>query len=183
MSPLTIPQEKQKSYLRLIRILSVVIPLAVAVLLNPRVPKVQMGEWTKLLPHLNALINTATAVLLIIGYIMIKRGNVAAHRRAMQTAFVLGSLFLVSYVLYHLTNESTAFGGVGVGVRTFYYVILVSHIVLSIVVVPFVLLAVYYAWSNQIPRHKRIVKVTYPVWLYVSVTGVIAYLMISPYYQ
>lgn len=183
MSQLTIPQEKQKSYLRLIRILSVAIPLAVAVLLNPRVPKLQLGEWTKSLPHLNALINTATSILLMVGYLMIKRGNIAAHRRAMQTAFVLGSLFLVSYVLYHLTNESTAFGGQGVGVRTFYYVILVSHIVLSIVVVPFVLLAVYYAWSNQIPRHKRIVKVTYPLWLYVSVTGVIAYLMISPYYQ
>lgn len=183
MSQVIIPQEKQKSYLMWIRILSFAIPIAVAILLNPRVPKVNLGEWTKILPHLNAAINTTTSILLLIGYILIKKGNVAGHRRSMQVAFVLGSLFLVSYVLYHLTTESTKYGGEGALIRGFYYTILVSHIVLSIVVVPFVLLAVYYAWSNQIPRHKRIVKVTYPLWLYVSVTGVIAYLMISPYYH
>ncbi|MFT4033638.1 MAG: DUF420 domain-containing protein [Siphonobacter sp.] len=183
MSQVIIPQEKHKTYLRWIRILSIGIPLAVAILLNPKVPKLQLGDWTKFLPHLNALINSATSVLLLAGYYFAKSRKIEAHRKTMQTAFVLGALFLVSYVLYHLTNESTPFGGQGVALRTFYYVILISHIVLSIVVVPFVLLAVYYAWSNQIPRHRRIVKFTYPVWLYVSVTGVIAYLMISPYYQ
>lgn len=179
---MVIPEAKQKGYLLWIRILSVAIPLAVAILLNPRFPKLNLGEWTRALPHLNGLINTATSLLLMAGFYFVKKGNVAAHRRSMQSAFALGSLFLVSYVLYHLTNESTAFGGEGALLRGFYYFILISHILLSIVVVPFVLLAVYYAWSNQIPRHKRIVKVTFPLWLYVSVTGVIAYLMISPYY-
>lgn len=182
MNQMVIPEEKQKGYLLWIRILSVAIPLAVAILLNPRFPKLHLGEWTRILPHINGLINTATSLLLIAGFYFVKKGNVAAHRRSMQTAFVLGSLFLVSYVLYHLTNESTTFAGKGALLRGFYFFILISHILLSIVVVPFVLLAVYYAWSNQIRRHKRIVKVTYPLWLYVSVTGVIAYLMISPYY-
>ena len=96
-------------------------------------------------------------------------------------AFTLGSLFLVSYVLYHLTNESTAYGGQG-WIRPVYYFLLVSHIVLSVVVVWFVLRAVYFAISGQIARHKQTVKYAFPIWLYVSITGVIVYLMIKPYY-
>ncbi len=181
MANLTISTKKEKNYYTLIRVLSVAIPLAVAVLLGIR-QKVELGEWTKILPHLNGILNSLTAVLLVAGYAFIQRKNVVMHRRAMQSAFVLGSLFLVSYVLYHLSNESTSFGGVG-AVRYLYFFVLISHIILSIVVVPFVLLALYFALSNQIARHKRIVKWTYPIWLYVSITGVIAYLMISPYYQ
>ncbi len=100
----------------------------------------------------------------------------------MTAAFVLGSLFLVSYVLYHLSNESTPFGGEGL-IRPIYYFLLISHIVLSVVVVWFVLRAVYFAYSNQIAEHKKAVKWAFPVWLYVSTTGVIVYLLISPYYQ
>lgn len=180
MSQLTISPEKEKSYYNLIRVLSIAIPLVVAVLLGIR-QKVDLGSWTTILPHLNAVINSLTALLLVTGFVFIRQKNVAAHRRSMQSAFALGSLFLLSYVLYHLTNDSTPFGGEG-AIRYLYFFVLISHILLSIGVVPLVLLAVYFAWSNQIARHKKMVKWTFPIWLYVSVTGVIAYLMISPYY-
>lgn len=177
----TLVLEKSRKYNRLINVLAVAIPLVVAVLLGVR-QKVDLGTWTKVLPHANAVINTLTSVLLVIGFLFIQRKNIAAHRRAMTAAFALGSLFLVSYVLYHLSNESTSFGGEGV-IRPIYYFLLISHIVLSVVVVWFVLRAVYFAYSNQIAEHKKAVKWAFPIWLYVSVTGVIVYLLISPYYQ
>ncbi|MFN8353297.1 MAG: DUF420 domain-containing protein [Spirosomataceae bacterium] len=170
----------EKRNFQLIRVLSIAIPLAVAILLGIRT-KVDLGTWTKVLPHLNGVINSLTAILLIAGRVFIAQKNVKLHSMVMRIAFLLGSLFLVSYVLYHLTNESTSFGGVGV-IRYVYFFVLISHILLSIVVVPFVLLAMYFALTNQIERHKRTVKWTFPIWLYVSITGVIAYLMISPYY-
>lgn len=181
MENLLISPTKEKSYYTLIRVLSVAIPLAVAVLLGIR-QKVDLGEWTKLLPHLNAVLNTATAVLLVVGYFAIRRRNIPLHRLSMLASFTLGSLFLVSYVLYHLSNESTKFGGEG-AIRYVYFFVLISHIVLSIVVVPFVLLALYYALSGQFERHKKTVRWAFPIWLYVSVTGVMAYLMINPYYR
>ncbi|UFH55562.1 DUF420 domain-containing protein [Spirosoma sp. KNUC1025] len=165
---------------RIINILALAIPVAVAVLLGIR-QKVDLGSWTTYLPHLNGIINSLTSVLLLMGLYFIRQRNVEAHKRTMLTAFALGSLFLVSYVLYHLTNESTAFGGQG-WIRPVYYFLLVSHIVLSVVVVWFVLKAVYYALSGQIARHKQTVKYAFPIWLYVSITGVIVYLMIKPYY-
>lgn len=176
-----ISREKEKKYYTLIRVLSVAIPLAVAVLLGIR-QKVELGEWTKLLPHLNAVLNTTTAVLLLVGFFAIRRHNIPLHRLSMTASFTLGSLFLVSYVLYHLSNESTKFGGEG-AIRYVYFFVLISHIVLSIVVVPFVLLSLYFALSGQFERHKKTVRWAFPIWLYVSVTGVLAYLMISPYYR
>lgn len=173
------PVQEQKAN-RVINILALAIPLAVAVLLGIR-QKVDLGNWTTYLPHINGVINSITAVLLLLGLYFIKQKNVEAHKRTMLTAFTFGSLFLVSYVLYHLTNESTAFGGQG-WIRPVYYFLLVSHIVLSVVVVWFVLRAVYYALSGQIARHKQAVKYAFPIWLYVSITGVIVYLMIKPYY-
>ncbi len=173
------PVQEQKAN-RIINILSIAIPIAVAVLLGIR-QKVDLGTWTTYLPHLNGVINSITSVLLIVGLYFIRQKNIVAHRRTMLTAFAFGSLFLVSYVLYHLTNESTPFGGQG-WVRPVYYFLLVSHIVLSVVVVWFVLRAVYFALSGQIARHKQTVKYAFPIWLYVSVTGVIVYLMIKPYY-
>jgi putative membrane protein len=172
--------EKNAKYNRLIKLLAITIPVVVAILLSIR-EKVDLGEWTKLLPHINGAINSATSILLLIGFYFIRNKNIAAHRRVMTSAFVLGSLFLVSYVLYHLSNESTAFGGEGL-IRPVYYFLLVSHITLSIVVVWFVLRAVYFAYSGQIGEHKKAVKWAFPIWLYVSVTGVIVYLLISPYY-
>lgn len=179
MEALQSPYQEQKAN-RLINILAIAIPVAVAILLGIR-QKVDLGNWTTYLPHINGIINSATSILLLLGYYFIRQQNIVAHKRTMLTAFVLGSLFLVSYVLYHLTNESTPFGGEG-WIRPVYYFLLISHIVLSVVVVWFVLRAVYYAISGQIARHKQTVKYAFPIWLYVSITGVIVYLMIKPYY-
>ena len=186
----------ENRYLTLIGILSVVIPLAVAVLLfSPSKLDVE-GGWVDLLPHLNGMINTATSIALIAGLVFIKQKKIQYHRSAMLIAFVLGAIFLISYVIYHSSAESTVYGDLnGNGtleatetsslgfLRTIYLVILISHIILAAVVVPFVLLALYFALSDKIVKHRKIVKFAYPIWLYVSVTGVIVYLMISPYYQ
>ncbi len=186
---------KENRYLTLIGILSVAIPIVVALLLFSPTKWQTGGDWVSLLPHLNAVINTATAVALIAGLIFIKNKNIKYHKRAMLTAFVLGSVFLVSYVIYHSSAPSTIFGDVnGNGIleeqeeaqlgnmRLIYLIILLSHIVLAAVVVPFVLLALYFALAKKYTRHRKIVKFGYPIWLYVSITGVIVYLMISPYY-
>ncbi|MBC3785471.1 DUF420 domain-containing protein [Spirosoma utsteinense] len=176
----TLQPVQEKKVSRVINVLSIAIPVAVAVMLGIR-QKVDLGSWTSYLPHLNAIINSLTSVLLLLGLFFIKQGNVQAHKRVMLTAFGLGSLFLVCYILYHITHESTPFGGQG-WIRPVYYFLLVSHIVLSIVVVWFVLRAVYFALSGQILRHKKTVKYTFPIWLYVSVTGVVVYFLIEPYY-
>ncbi|MDR6807645.1 putative membrane protein [Dyadobacter sp. BE34] len=178
MATLTI--ERKPKYERIINILAIAIPVVVALLLGIR-QKIDLGAWTKVLPHVIGVINTLTAMLLIMGYYFIKQKNVIAHRQTMTTAFALGAVFLVCYVLYHVSNEATPFGGTGF-VRPVYYFLLISHIVLSIGVVWFVLRAVYFGYTNQIAEHRKAVKWAMPIWLYVSVTGVIVYLMISPYY-
>ncbi|KQS25548.1 DUF420 domain-containing protein [Dyadobacter sp. Leaf189] len=172
--------EKKPKYERIINILAIAIPLAVAVLLGIR-QKIDLGTWTKMLPHVIGMINTLTSVLLIAGFYFIKQGNVAGHRRSMTAAFLLGSVFLVCYILYHVSNEATPYGGQGF-FRPVYYFLLISHIVLSIVVVWFVLRAIYFGYTNDILQHRKAVKWAMPIWLYVSVSGVIVYLMISPYY-
>ncbi len=174
-------EKKDKISLRTINLLSVIIPLAVAVLLGIR-SKPYFGEWTQNLPALNAIINSLTSILLLLGLYQIKKGNRETHRKIMTMAFGLGGIFLVSYVLYHLTNQSTSFGGDG-PVKYVYYFILISHILLSLVVLPLVLRAIFYAWNQDFKRHVKMVKYAWPIWLYVSITGVIAFLMISPYYQ
>lgn len=188
--------ETNKAYLRFIGVISVVIPVVVAVLLFAPVNFLIEGQsWIKLLPEFNALINSITSVLLLSALLAIKAKRVRLHKNLMLTALLMGTLFLVSYVIYHASSTSTVFGDINqdgvlsdaermdVGtIRVVYLITLLSHIGLSIVVVPFVLLAFYYALSGQIPRHQKIVKYTFPIWLYVSVTGVIVYFMISPYY-
>jgi putative membrane protein len=173
------PVQEQKAN-RVINILSLAIPIVVALLLGIR-QKVDLGSWTDYLPHVNGVINSLTAVMLLVGFYFIRQKNVAAHKVTMLIAFGLGSVFLVSYVLYHLTHDSTPFGGQG-WIRPVYYFLLISHIVLSVVVVWFVLRAVYFALTNQIAKHKQTVKWTFPIWLYVSITGVVVYLLIKPYY-
>lgn len=182
-------------YLTIIGVLSVAIPLVVALLLFSPTKWVVGGDWVYFLPHLNAVLNSATSVALLAGLVFIRQKKISYHRTAMLVAFVLGSIFLISYVIYHGAAESTKFGDTNhdglvsaeelasLGfTRTLYLVILLSHIGLAIIVVPLVLLALYYAISEKFDKHRKIVKFTYPVWLYVSVTGVIVYLMISPYY-
>lgn len=186
--------QANKSYLRFIYIVSIAVPALVAVLLFSPL-KFEMAEWVKYLPTLNAILNSTTSVLLIAAFFAIRAKKINLHRNLMLTSLALGALFLISYVLYHSTSESTVFGdidhngildedeAVTVGSsRVIYLSVLLSHIGFSIVVVPFVLMAFYYALSDQISRHKKIVKFTYPIWLYVSLTGVLVYLMIRPYY-
>jgi putative membrane protein len=161
--------------------LSIAIPLVVAVLLGIRT-KVNLGTWTHVLPHAIGGINTLTSMLLVVGIICLKRGNITYHRYCMSTAFGLGACFLICYVTYHLSNPSTAFGGAGL-IRYFYYTVLISHIACSLVVLPLVLRAFIFALTRQFERHRRIAKYAFPIWIYVSVTGVIAYLLIAPYYK
>lgn len=179
MNPLIL--EKSTKNERLVKTLSIIIPVAVALLIGIRT-KIDLGAWTKTLPHVIGLLNTTTSITLILGLIAIKNKNIVRHRQMMGLSFTQGGLFLVLYILYHISNQSTPYGGEGI-LRSVYYFLLVSHIVLSIGVVWFVLRAVYFALSGQIAEHKRIVKWTFPLWLYVSITGVIVYLMISPYYN
>jgi putative membrane protein len=166
----------------LITVVSVAIPLVVAILLYAPFTVDLGSEFVYFLPHLNAVINSSTSVLLIAALLFIKAKNISLHKASMNSAFVLGAIFLVSYVLYHASTESTSFGGEG-WIRPVYYALLISHILLAAVVVPFVLFAITYAWQGKFDKHKKVVKWAYPIWLYVSVTGVIVYFMIRPYYQ
>lgn len=161
--------------------ISIIIPVAVAVLLfMPQ--KVDVGaEWVYFLPHLNAVINTAASLALILGLIFVKNKKYNYHGATMSVAFGLGAIFLVSYVVYHGAAESTSFGGEGT-IRSVYYFLLITHIVLAAVALFPILFAYYYGYTDQRDKHRKVVKFAYPIWLYVSVTGVIVYLMISPYY-
>lgn len=172
-------QEKRANLL--VNILSIAIPLVVAVLLGIRT-KLDLGTWTKMLPHVIGGINTLTSLLLIAGLVAQKTGKISIHRLAMSSALGLGAGFLVCYVTYHLSNPSTPFGGVG-PIRIVYYSVLISHILLSLIVLPLVLRAFLFAFTHQIAKHRKVAKFAFPIWLYVSITGVIAYLMISPYYS
>lgn len=169
-----------KGSLRTINIISIAVPIVVAILLGIR-SKPYLGDWTKLLPHLNAVLNGTTSILLLLGLYLIKKKEKDLHRAVMTSAFILGGVFLVSYVIYHLTNESVSFGGDGI-IRYFYYFILISHISLSLIVLPLVLRAFYFAYVGDFGTHVKLVKYAYPIWFYVSFTGVLAYLLISPYY-
>ncbi len=184
-----------KVYLRIIFGISIAIPIAVAFLILVSFKISIMGEWVRSLPNVHAIINSVTVVALVGAFISVKNGNIKAHRSFMFIALFLGVLFLISYILYHSSVESVKFGDIDhdgelsvmeldkvSNLRLVYLTILVSHILLSIVVVPFVLLAFYFALTNQIQKHKRMVKYTFPVWMYVSVTGVVVYFMITPYY-
>jgi putative membrane protein len=194
---MSVELQNRKSYSGLIWIISIVVPVLVAVLIFAPSKVEGAGDWVYVLPHLNAALNSITSIVLLLGLFFIKKKNIKRHRLMMSTAFVLGSLFLVSYIIYHATAESTVFGDLdGNGMldeiektsaimsdRNVYLVILLSHIVLAAIVVPFVLFAFYYALNDKIDRHKKVVKYTFPIWLYVSITGVVVYFMISPYYM
>jgi putative membrane protein len=146
-----------------------------------RMPKVK-GYDTSFLPPIYATINGLTAVFLIAGFIAIKNGRRILHERLMKACIFLSASFLVMYVIYHLTSESTKFGGEG-AIRYIYLIILLTHILLSVCVIPFVLFTFVRALSGNFERHRKLARWTFPIWLYVAVTGVIVYLMISPYYN
>jgi putative membrane protein len=130
----------------------------------------------------NAVINTVVSLLLIAGLIAVRNRRYLLHKRIMMTAIVLSVLFLVSYICHHLFAGDTKFGGVGT-IRYFYFFILITHIFLAAIILPFILFTAYRAMISEFMRHKKIARVTWPIWLYVSITGVLVYLMISPYYS
>ena len=180
-SPQTNPERKARAFIVLV---SLLIPVVVGILyFLPKPENVDPGlrNFLNYLPTFNALNNGTTAVILFSAYMAIRRKNVVLHRRLMTTALALSLLFLVAYVTYHSTSESTHFGGQGFE-RSLYYFILLSHILLSAVVVPLVLITYVRALAQRFDRHRKIARVTLPIWLYVAVTGVLVYIMIRPYY-
>jgi len=171
-------QKDPKNYKVWIWILSITIPIAVAILFTVRIPGVER-LW--FLPPIYASTNAITAILLVAALYQIKLGNKKAHERLMKTAIILSGLFLLMYVSYHMTSDSTSYGGEGIW-RYIYFFILITHIALSITVIPFVLVTYVRAISGNFKMHKKLARITFPIWLYVAVTGVIVYFMISPYY-
>jgi len=171
---------RDKAALILIFLVSVVVFLTVAVL--SQLPKSEhLPEPITYLPGINASINAICTLLLIVSWFSIKKGNVTIHRRLNLTTFALSALFLLSYVTYHAFGVETRFPAEH-PLRPAYLLILGTHIILAAVVLPLVLLSFYWALSGQISRHRKTVRYSYPIWLYVTSTGVIVYLMISPYY-
>ncbi len=175
---------------------SIIIPIAVALLFSVKLKDFGFDvEPLSFLPPIYAGINALTAVLLIAAVMSIKQGNTKLHERLMTFAIACSVVFLVMYVAYHMTAESTKFGdtnfdgnlddaekaAVG-GIRYLYYFILLTHISLSVVIIPMVLFTYVRALAEQFDKHKKLAKITFPIWLYVAVTGVVVYLMISPYY-
>ena len=171
-----------QKFSKFIVVVSILIPVVVAILFNVKLKDLGVDvEPLSFLPPIYATTNGITAIVLIAAVIAIKKGNRKLHERLMTTAIALSVAFLVMYVAYHMTSDSTKFGGEG-AIRTVYFLILITHIFLSIVIIPLVLITYVRALANKFDKHKKIAKITFPIWLYVAVTGVIVYLMISPYY-
>ena len=169
---------ESKKYRPLVIAASVLVPVVVAILFTVRIPD---AEPLTFLPPIYAGINAVTSLLLIAALYFIKNGQRKIHETLMKVCIGLSLIFLVMYIAYHMTTDPTPFGGEGV-IKYVYYFILISHILLSIIVIPLVLTSYTRAISSEFISHKKISKITFPVWLYVAVTGVIVYLMISPYY-
>ncbi len=174
---MTAKAEIEKKYKPWIVILSIVIPVAVALLFTFKID----GYDTSFLPPIYATTNAITAILLVLGVIAIKNGKRRIHQKFMTAAIAFSALFLLLYVAYHITSDHTSFGGTG-WVKTVYFILLISHIALSIGIIPLVLVTYVKALAERFDRHKKIAKITFPIWLYVAVSGVVVYLMISPYY-
>ncbi|MES1226335.1 MAG: DUF420 domain-containing protein [Bacteroidota bacterium] len=186
---------KEKNLTLPIIIVSIAIPVAVAVILLVPDVKIDFGFNTHFLPLFHALLNSTTAILLLASLYFIKNKQIKAHKTANLVAVVLSTIFLVSYVIYHSSNPSTKFGDLnhdGIlsddekaqagSMRYIYYFILSSHIILSGVIIPFVLFTLQRAFQRKFDKHRKLAKITWPIWFYVAVTGVIVYLMISKYY-
>lgn len=186
---------KEKSFTLPIITISIAIPMAVAFLILGLKTKVNFGFNTSNLPLFHAILNSTTAILLLASLYFIKNGRIVAHKRANLTAVVLSSVFLISYVIYHSSNPSVKYGDLnhdGIlsadeklragNLRYVYYFILSSHIILSGIIVPLVLFTLQRAFQERFIAHKKLARFTWPLWFYVAVTGVVVYIMISPYY-
>lgn len=163
---------------KLIIVISIFLPLAVALLFKIRIPNV---EPLSFLPPIYACINAFTALTLFFAVIAVKKGNRKLHEILMKTSIGLSVLFLLMYIAYHSTSDPTTYGGSGT-LKIIYFFMLISHIILSIAIIPLVLITFVRALSEEFDKHKKIAKITFPLWLYVAISGVIVYIMISPYY-
>jgi putative membrane protein len=186
---------KEKNLTVPIIIISVTIPLAVAFLILGPATKINPGFSTGNLPLFHAILNSTTAILLLSSLYFIRNHRIRAHRAANLTAVVLSAIFLISYVIYHSTNPSVKYGDLNhdgilsadeklrVGnLRFIYYFILTTHILLSGIIIPLVLFTLQRAFQERFDKHKKLARITWPLWFYVAVSGVAVYLMISPYY-
>ena len=170
--------ETPRKYKILIWVLSIVLPLAIAGLFTVRIPNVPRLGF---LPPIYATINGFTAVFLVLAVRAAKQKKLTLHKRLIQTCICFSVAFLVMYIAYHITSDSTPYGGEGF-VRNIYYFVLISHILLSILVIPVVLVTYVRGLTMQVERHKKIARIAFPLWLYVAVSGVVVYWMIAPYY-
>lgn len=175
-------QKLEKTYKNWIIVLSVVIPIVVAALFGINLKKMGVDvEPLSFLPPIYAAINGLTAVLLFLAVYFIKKGDRKQHERLVKFAMACSVAFLGMYVAYHMTSESTPYGGEGF-IRYIYFFILITHIILSVVIIPIVLFAYMRGMLADYEKHKKIAKIAYPLWMYVAISGVVVYLMISPYY-
>jgi len=191
MSTMYLSPDKLPLVRKLIIIVSVAVPLVVAILFRVKIDGVDLS----FLPPIYATINGFTAILLFAALWAVKSGKIVLHQRLIQTCLLLSLVFLGCYIAYHMTSDPTLYGdsnGNGTvegnesdvigGIKYLYYFLLISHVLLSIVVIPIVLFTYLFAWQGNISKHKRWTKIAFPIWFYVASTGVIVYLMISPYY-
>ncbi len=171
-----------KTVFRVVLALSIVV-FAAVVILNKKILPVPaiIPAFVYKLPLLNAFINGTCSILLIASLMAIKKKNIQLHKKINLTAFVLSSLFLICYITYHWMAQETSYP-TGNSLRPVYLFILLTHIVLAAIVLPMVLMSFYYGLKNDVIRHRKLVRFSYPVWLYVTITGVVVYLMISPFY-
>lgn len=170
--------ELEKKLNRLAYVVSFVVLLLVGMM---RRVKIDLGVDFSFLPPIHASLNALAAIILIAAYYFVITGQLDNHRKSIYAAMVCSGLFLVSYVLYHFTTPETKFGGTGL-IRTVYFILLISHVVLAAVILPFILLTFTRAYTFQFDRHKKMARWVFPLWLYVAVTGPICYLMLKPYY-
>ena len=176
-------KKRDSIFVPIIISLSVIMPIAVAFLmLFPNVFHIASENYDfSSLPFFHAVLNGSTAILIFTGFVLIKNKKTELHKATMLSAFSLSSIFLISYMISKITNEPVPFGGEGM-IRDIYFFILISHILLSIPVLPLALFSIYRAMTGEIEKHKSIVKWTFPIWMYVAITGVLVYLLMSPYY-
>lgn len=174
---------QDKFVFKIVTIVSIIVFVAVVILNRKILPRPEvLPNWVMYLPKLNAFINGTCTFLLLLSLYFIKQKNIAAHKAINLTTFGLSSLFLVSYILYHWMANETTFPQDN-SMRGLYLTILISHIILATLVLPLILISFYYGLQMNVVKHRKIVRFTYPIWLYVTTTGVIVYAMISPYYK
>ena len=168
---------KDKFWFRIIYIISAIVTVAVAFLIfGPRPVGLEGKIDVSRLPLVNATLNSITTVLLVVGYTLIKQKRVKQHKTVMLTAFGTSSMFLASYIIYHwFKSGPKRYAG---DWTSLYYTILITHIILAAIIIPLALVTLYRGWNNQVAKHRKIAKITFPIWLYVSVTGVMIYLML-----